>query len=237
MKKFILYIFLAFILVFGFYIITTQNHLGNYLSNITTTKPMVVNKAAIVNKEIKEDIENYIIDINYPHLDVRELDENISKEINRQISEFKEAVKTPSPNSAKTTLIIGYKTVYNKDGLVSIKFETEAYTGGAHPSHTIWTKNFTIPDKKEITYEDVILNDSMLETLSQYSLDHFQKQNLEYDLFLEGLEAKKENFSVFNLTDESMIIYFNEYQIAPYVAGNFELAIPYSLISPDINAD
>jgi len=77
----------------------------------------------------------------------------------------------------------------------------------------------------------------MLETLSQYSLDHFQKQNLEYDLFLEGLEAKKENFSVFNLTDESMIIYFNEYQIAPYVAGNFELAIPYSLISPDINAD
>ena len=71
----------------------------------------------------------------------------------------------------------------------------------------------------------------MLNTLSQYSLDHFQNKELEYDLFLEGFEPKKENFSTFALTDSSMILYFNEYQIAPYAAGNFQIEIPSEIIT------
>ncbi len=237
MKKFILFIFLAFILLFGFYIISTQNYLSNYINNVTTTKPMVTSKIPVIDKTINEDIDNYIIDIKYPHFNILELDTNISTEINRQIDEFKEIVKVPSPNSAKTTLMINYKIVHNQEDLLSVKFETEAYTGGAHPSHTIWTKNFTISEKKEVLFDDVILNETMLNTLSQYSLDHFQNKELEYDLFLEGFEPKKENFSTFALTDSSMIVYFNEYQIAPYVAGNFELAVPYNLLDPSINTN
>ena len=79
MKKFILFIFLAFILLFGFYIISTQNYLSNYINNVTTTKPMVTSKIPVIDKTINEDIDNYIIDIKYPHFNILEFEKRINK--------------------------------------------------------------------------------------------------------------------------------------------------------------
>ena len=57
------------------------------------------------------------------------------------------------------------------------------------------------------------------------TLDYFKHQQLEYDLFTDGLEAKKENYERFNLKKDSVIFYFPEYQIAPYVAGPQQIEI------------
>ncbi len=236
MKKFILLIFLSFILVLAFFIMTTQNQLKTYLLKSTTTSipttPTTLSQGDIniIDKTISEDIDNYIIDIHYPQTQIQIIDDNIYDHIEKQIKEFKEAVSIPSPNGAKTTLMINYKTVFNQEDVLSIKFETEAYTGGAHPSHLIWTKNFIVSDQAEIPFDHVITNDLMLKTIADYSLKYFKDQKLEYNLFEEGFEPKKENYQVFNLTKDTIVIYFNEYQIAPYAAGNFSIEIPYEVL-------
>jgi hypothetical protein len=137
MKKFLLLLFLGFVLLLGFYIITTQNKLNSRVQTTTTTTLAPTTKLEITNKTISEDTDNYMININYPQTQISEIDSNTFNDIEKQIKDFKDAVKIPSPNGAKTTLIINYAIIYNNEDLLSIKFETESYTGGAHPSHLI----------------------------------------------------------------------------------------------------
>jgi len=233
MKKFILFFFLGFILIFGFFVMTTKNKVNYTTTTTITTTTTLLDHVEITNQIIKEDIGNYIIDVSYPVTHITKLDESIYSIIEKQINEFKDAVKIPSPNSAKTTFVIKYIVVSNQDNLISIKFETESYTGGAHPTHLIWTKNFDIKDKKEIIYEDIFINEIVLNNIAKYSKEYFKNKKLEYKLFEEGFEPKKENYQVFAITDDSLIIYFNEYQIAPYAAGNFQIKIPPEIITSE----
>ena len=41
----------------------------------------------------------------------------------------------------------------------------------------------------------------------------------------------EENYNCFILTDKSFIVIFNEYTVAPYVAGILEVEIPYDKLS------
>lgn len=87
-----------------------------------------------------------------------------------------------------------------------------------------------VSEKREITFEEIITDDDILTNISKYALTYFKNKKLEYNLFEEGFESKKENYQVFALTNNSIIFYFNEYQIAPYVAGSFEMELPYESI-------
>ncbi|HRZ29299.1 MAG TPA: DUF4163 domain-containing protein [Candidatus Paceibacterota bacterium] len=144
MKKIFLSLFLIVIIILGIYIFKTQTQLKNYLAiktntPTTTTTSTTPNNVitAITDKIISEDKDNYTIDVHYPITQNQTIDDNIFSNIEKQINEFKEDVKIPSPNSAKTTLIISYETIFNQDDILSLKFASEAYTGGAHPSHLI----------------------------------------------------------------------------------------------------
>lgn len=115
--------------------------------------------------------------------------------------------------------------IYNNDGIFSLKFSTETFLGGAHPTHIISTKNYGLQDKKIIKFEDIITGQALLDKISQISSDYFKRQQLEYDLFVDGFQAKKENYLSFNLKKDSIVFYFQEYQIAPYVAGPQQIEI------------
>jgi hypothetical protein len=144
MKKILLSLFLVAIIILGIYIFNTQSQLHHYINtkiNIPTTSTTIdeAQEVAILisDKAIYEDKDNYLIDVHYPITQNKIIDDNIFSNIEKQINDFKIAVATPSPNSAKTTLIISYETIFNQDDVLSIKFASESYTGGAHPSHLI----------------------------------------------------------------------------------------------------
>lgn len=143
MKKFLLILFLIVIIILGIYIFNTQNQLRHYISSkstIPTTTTTIVSQETILtitDKTIYEDKNNYLIDIHYPVTENKTIDDNIFADIEKRINDFKSIVTIPSPNSAKTTLTINYTTIFNQDDVLSIKFNSEAYTGGAHPSHLI----------------------------------------------------------------------------------------------------
>jgi hypothetical protein len=73
----------------------------------------------------------------------------------------------------------------------------------------------------------VIIDETMLKSISKYAIEKLTAQKQDYEFFMEGLEPNKTNYQTFALNDKGIIFYFNEYQIAPYYAGNFELLMPY----------
>lgn len=236
MKKILLFLFLIIIIILGVYILNTQKQLSNYIKtkvNTPTTTTTIVESSdsiLILDKTIYEDKNNYTIDVHYPTTENKIIDDSIFADIEKQVSDFKSAVIKPSPNSAKTTLIINYQTILNQEDILSIKFSSESYTGGAHPSHLIWTKNFVVSKSKEIPFEEVIVDEIMLKSVSEYAIKNLTSQKQDYEFFMEGFNPIKKNYQTFALNDKGIIFYFNEYQIAPYYAGNFELFMPYSEI-------
>jgi len=230
MKKILLFIFLIGIVCLGAYIIRTQSIRTLKTVPTTTTTTMATDKVIIINETIDEEQENYLINVTYPSTNNEFITEDIKNLIQTRIDNFKKIISEPSPNSQKMTLSINYGIIFNQEEILSIKFEEESYTGGAHPGHIIFTKNYSIPENIEISFDSVITAESILKDISIFALDYFQKQKFEHKLFLEGLAPKIENYKTFALTNDSIIFYFNEYQIAPYSAGSFELKIPYEIL-------
>jgi hypothetical protein len=230
MKKILLFLFLIAIIFLGIYIVKTK--MAKNLATIptTTSTTLVTDKVSITNETIKEEKDNYLVNVNYPKTNNSFVNADIQTLIQAKINGFKTAISEPSPISSTMTFNINYAVIFNQNNILSLKFESESYTGGAHPGHIIFTKNYNTKDNIEITFEQVVINETILQTLSEFAIDYFKNQKLEFELSLEGLEPKAENYQTFALAEDGVVFYFNEYQIAPYVAGSFELKVPYQLL-------
>lgn len=49
-------------------------------------------------------------------------------------------------------------------------------------------------------------------------------------MLYEGTKPIKENFNNFIFSKNGLIIYFPQYQIAPYSQGEFNVIVPYNLL-------
>jgi len=233
MKKTLLFIFLIFIIILGFAIVASQNSLKQDITT-TTTKATVTTKVHITNRNVKEEIYNYALDINYPQTGLKEIDENILFQVFTYVNNFKQAVRVPSPSSAKKTLNISYSTIYNDDNLLSFKFVNDQYMGEKDSSHIIWTKNFVISLQEEIAFKDMLTNFDVLKLLSQYAIEEYKDQNPDEELVLSGFEPKRENFLSFALADTSIIVYFDK---SKTLAEDFEINVAFDKLVADLKAN
>jgi len=222
MKKTTLIILALILIIGGMY------YYNKFVKNKVINNNPIFGKTQVTvnNKKITEGGKNYTIDITYPLVDVKFVDEDMNKLINEQIDQFKNDIGTEviSPNW-QNTLFINYEIINNSDSLLSLKFDVELFTGGAHPNHFIITRNYDLDTESIITLWTILEDQEGLNKVALITLDYFKHQQLEYDLFTDGLEAKKENYERFNLKKDSVIFYFPEYQIAPYVAGPQQIEI------------
>ena len=122
---------------------------------------------------------------------------------------------------------------------LTIATAVDEYTGGAHGNHYTVISNINIQDKKKIELKDIIEKDQ-IPALTKIAEKHFRNNenlsdsaSLKEDFFFEnGIFAINDNFG---LTKKSFIIYYNEYEIRPYVEGPTWLEIPYSDIEKILN--
>ena len=49
-------------------------------------------------------------------------------------------------------------------------------------------------------------------------------------MLLEGTSPKEENFKNFAFSKDGLILFFEQYQVAPYSEGSFRVVIPYDKI-------
>jgi hypothetical protein len=143
-----------------------------------------------------------------------------------------------------TTNVVASTTRY-----ISFFVSGETYVvGQAHPSHSVDTFIFDIKNKKLVTTVELFnASSSYVKMLSDLVKEDFSMRNeqaTDADGYVvditkdnEGFNPTKENFSKVLPTDGGLIIYFDEYQIAPYVAGPQQSIIPYVKLKQVVNMD
>lgn len=132
------------------------------------------------------------------------------------------------------TLEIGYETFYHSPSVVSVLFNIYTYTGGAHPN--TYFKTFTFDLESEVMYTLTGLFQMDMhpnEILAPIVRAELQETLADFPDFIEmGTEPYPEgypqvdNYANWVLTEDSLVIYFPPYQVAPYVAGPQQVSIP-----------
>lgn len=176
------------------------------------------------NETIKDKSKGYDISINYPQFsgnDFSVLNLMLKNIANKYLQDFK---KYKPLKGEDNYLEAGYKIEFANDNLVAVSFSDESFTGGAHPNHSTQTLNFDLKNKKKILLTDIFNpNTKYLQKLSQVSKEELG-ENLQFE---DGIKPVIKNFSNFLLTKKGLLIYFNEYQVAPYVSGMQEIIISF----------
>lgn len=175
------------------------------------------------------------IRIYYPKTTDPILNEKIQTKIEIIKLDFEKRIENiESQPNQYYTLFITYDSYTYKD-YISYVFYVEEYTGGAHPNTTIFTLTFDKKRQEFITVDTLIeRNSDILDLLSKYSREEFEVSKTfteNKDLYLmlqEGTKPTKDNFKRFAFSENGLILFFEQYQIAPYSEGMFQITIPYS---------
>ena len=148
------------------------------------------------------------------------------------IDDFKKnlAQNPVTPIKAASYLDVKFSIVSPSGNILSVKYMTEGYLAGmAHPYHMNPTFNFNIESGKALSLADLFLpNTDYLTPISKYCVTELTKRDIGFTSdFAQGADPKPENYKNWNITADGLAITFDEYQVAPYVAGPQVVTIPY----------
>lgn len=169
------------------------------------------------------------ISINIPNTKYSKLNNLVQNKIDEIKNVFKEEVQNNYLSDAYLNVDYQEYTSYN---FLSYAFFIESYVGGAHPAHDVFTIVFNQETNNIIDITTLIkYNSKTLNVFSNYSRFNLMYDNkvVDINMLLEGTIPIINNFKNFVFSD-NIIIFFEEYQIAPYSSGIISLDIPYYMI-------
>jgi len=191
---------------------------------ISLTYPVAENGyggAEKINKEIEDLIVRTIDFQDEGHSEKpEELVENFIRDYEETANEF------PEYELPWEATVIG-KINYRSPGVVSIKFNTDMFTGGAHGYRSTNYLNFDPETGKALKRSDLFNSDF----IDYVEKDFRQKKNIPLDSNINstGMFFENDEFHLpanIGITKDEIILHYNAYEIAPYSAGNFVLTYP-----------
>lgn len=115
-----------------------------------------------------------------------------------------------------------YEIKTNERGVLSLSLEGLANFGGAHPNTMINSMSFDVTSGHNYLLSELFKpNSNYVEILSRKVLIQLKEQEIPLFDDYPGIEPNQDYY----IADKSLVIYFQLYQIAPYVAG-----FPYAVI-------
>ncbi|MDR2010796.1 MAG: DUF3298 and DUF4163 domain-containing protein [Bacteroidales bacterium] len=119
---------------------------------------------------------------------------------------------------------------YNSPEIINIRIELYTFTGGAHGNSYVNSLLFDPVTGKEFNINDVIKDINSLTRLAEKKFR--EKYNIPENgsINLTGLMFENDEFTLpHNLffTKDGLLLFYNTYEIAPYVDGTKEILIPY----------
>jgi len=196
------------------------------------------------DKKISEKSKGFHIDISYPMMTesahregMEKLNALVHNYFQEQIKQFRSDFKLSEgagPADVPWSLNYSYEIRYKSPSLVSILFCGSNFCGGAHPTPIFYCVNFDLVKAKTVVMKDIFVKGSgYYEKLSLICIKELKKRDISSnsETINEGASPKAENFECFYFSSDALVVVFPPYQVAPYVAGEQEVAIPYSSIS------
>jgi hypothetical protein len=144
-----------------------------------------------------------------------------------------------APITSGSSFDVGYTLLYQRGDLWSFKLNFNGYAdGAAHPYHYSLTVNYDLEQGRKLSLGDLFAEDSgYLKVISSYCIAELSKRDIGFfGGFERGAEPTSENYRNWNITNEGLLITFDEYQVAPYAAGAQTVVVPYNELRPLINS-
>src|SRR3989338_7696752 len=178
-------------------------------------------EVTVQEKVITESTDAYKIDAHYPQFGIPAFDAEVQAAIDVALAEFRSYPPNPRDSSTpQNELVSSYNSVYIGPDVASVALSISEYTGGAHGNTVVIGVNVDRTTGKEISLDDALaLIGKTLPQVAEASLIHL-KATLGEDLtFPEGASATAENYGTFLVSEDRVTFVFNNYQVAPYAAG------------------
>lgn len=118
---------------------------------------------------------------------------------------------------------------------VSVQLKVTTYLqGAAHLNTTTRAINYDLQAGRPLALADLFQpGSSYLQALSDACLQELRTRQI--TLWEDGAAPREENFQVWNLTPEGLLVTFDEYRVADYNAGAQIVLIPYETLQPLAN--
>lgn len=194
--------------------------------------------AAITPVSIKQETANYIIDIKYPQgfsapsIDVA-IKEFIADTQKSFLNELSEDEDTPADAPGKTGLNVLYSIPYDAKNALSVRFEVSIYhRGAAHPLNNVNVLNFINGEQTSLAALFLSKVD-YLHPLARFCAKVISKRGISDSRWInEGTKPTADNYSVWYFSDKGINVVFGTYQVAAYVYGPIDVAVPITLLAP-----
>lgn len=206
-------------------------------------------KSEVEEKKMTKESEVISVTVTYPTIPgnsrtIATTNTVIANDINKRIADFEkdaeDSLGAPIglPKEIKSTMTGSPSIEEKNDRYVAVFMGMEWYLrGAAHPGHTIDTYIYDYAREKLVSVGDMFKPGSdYLKKFSEYAYQDFLAQSkigdngfvFDQSMVTEGTKPTKENFSRILPIRDGLVIYFSEYQVAPYAAGPQQVVIPYS---------
>jgi len=213
---------------------------------VTSTTSPVAARPTVVDEVLMggSEVDRYTYELTFPKLQGL-ADAAVQDTVNAELranaraaaDEFAVAVKEFPPPPAgladqRSGLTGTYEVARLDDGLASFRVrQSRFFAGAAHPGAVLITYNYDLRTGKRLALADLFTAGSpYLAKLTELSRQLLAAQPGFSDLqsFVQpGTEPTTENFDGWTLTDQDLVIFFDEYQVAPYAMGMPHVSIPY----------
>lgn len=143
------------------------------------------------------------------------------------VQEFRYSISNGFPIRPFETIVI-YNITYNKNCIISLYYEIYEYAGGAHGSTHRCADTCDLRNGSSIVLNKLV---TCLPDYKSYLIGKI-KEEIEKDpsiYFEDYATLIVTNFDEdsFYLTTEGIVLFYQQYDIAPYVSGIREFLIPY----------
>jgi len=141
-----------------------------------------------------------------------------------EMIEWMDSGYTGSPNKCET--YFNYRIKYNSNGILSVVFYNYQYTGGAHGTTVQSSKTFDLASGREYQLKDLFAE----ETDYVHTINHEVKKLMQERGLTESMLSPFESIRAdqgFYLTNDALVIYFQQYEYFPYAVGIPEFEIEY----------
>lgn len=128
--------------------------------------------------------------------------------------------------------VVNYTVSYNQNCLLSLYFDQYEYAGGAHGLTVRNSDTWNLPQSKRLELSDVFPNRTNYKEYIIWTIDKQIEQQMTQGnaMYFENYpQLINENFKVnnFYLDQEGVVVYYQQYDIAPYASGIPTFVIPY----------
>ena len=132
-------------------------------------------------------------------------------------------------------VVLNYTITYNDNDVVSLYFDEYIYCGGAHGNTIRSSQTWNLLNRKIIELKDLYRKNpnyvsSILKEINKQIEKNIEKGN---DIYFENyccLTSSSFRVESFYLAKDSIVIYYQQYDIAPYSSGILTFNIDFNQI-------